>query len=133
MVARRAHNPEVGGSSPPSATRLEDLHKIVKIFCLSRNIHCIVRLRKCLLLDLTTHYTFNHMNGGMSGGMEKADGPDSKSSSPFICGFTLGRTRSFEVQIESYIITFIISIFMKHGIMRLRPIRITADRAFFIY
>ena len=58
---------------------------------------------------------------------------DSKFSSPFICGFTPGRTRSFEVQIESYIITFIISIFMKHGIMRLRPIRIIADRAFFIY
>ncbi len=58
---------------------------------------------------------------------------DSKFSSPFICGFTLGRTRSFEAQIESYIIVFIISIFMKHGIMRLRPIRIIADRAFFIY
>ena len=71
---------------------------------LSRNIYCIVRLRKCLLANLTTHYTFNHMNGGMSGGMEKADGPDSKSSSPFICGFTPGRTRSFEVQLGSYYI-----------------------------
>ena len=132
MVARRAHNPEVGGSSPPSATRLEDLHNSVKIFCLSRNIYCIVRLRKCLLANLTTHYTFNHMNGGMSGGMEKADGPDSKFPSPFNCGFTLGRTRSFEVQVESYIITFIISVFIKHGIMRLRPIRIIADRAILV-
>ena len=57
---------------------------------------------------------------------------DSKFSSPFIGGFTLGRTRSFEVQVESYIITFIISILMKHGIMRLRPIRIIADRAFLV-
>ena len=68
----RVRSPDMAYSNFPSATRLEDLHNSVKIFCLSRNIYCIVRSKKSCSIDLTTHYTFNHMNGGMSGGMEKA-------------------------------------------------------------
>ena len=41
LVARRAHNPEVGGSSPPPATRGNLLAKLF-VLCLFKDKPCMV-------------------------------------------------------------------------------------------
>ena len=38
LVARRAHNPKVVGSSPPSATRTENTHRKMGVFRLEAEI-----------------------------------------------------------------------------------------------